>query len=294
MTIVVSVKVHDGLVLASDSASTLTERLASGEEKTLNVWNHQNKVFNLYKGLSIGGITFGHGAIGHSSISTLAKDFRALLCSGEGWRIEPAAYTMQDVAEKARRFIFEENFLPTYGDEPVKPGVLGFWVGGYSAGQALAELWDISIRNGECPAPQLLRAGPDAGLNWGGDPEAVTRIVHGHSETLPAALLSVGAPPEQLDAVMEVIRTHALVDLVWAPMPIQDAIDLAHFLVSTAIAFARFRPGAETIGGPIEIAAITKHEGFKWVKRKHYFGIELNRDSYPAFSNEEAHHGTAA
>ena len=27
---------------------------------------------------------------------------------------------------------------------------------------------------------------------------------------------------------------------------------------------------------PIEIAAITKHEGFKWIMRKHYFDVRLN------------------
>ena len=30
------------------------------------------------------------------------------------------------------------------------------------------------------------------------------------------------------------------------------------------------------IRGPIEVAAVTKHEGFKWVKRKHYYDVTLN------------------
>lgn len=154
-----------------------------------------------------------------------------------------------------------------------------FWVAGYSAGAPLAELWDVGIRDGACPEPTQLSQDDAAGLNWGGDPEAVTRIVHGHSENLSAALLSMGLEVDKLAGVVETVRSHAKVELVTAPMPIQDAIDLAHFLVSTAIAFARFRPGAETVGGPIEIAAITKHEGFKWVKRKHYFGTELNHDT---------------
>jgi hypothetical protein len=59
-------------------------------------------------------------------------------------------------------------------------------------------------------------------------------------------------------------------------MPIQDAIDLAHFLVDATIQFVRFSPGSPTVGGPIEIATITKHEGFKWVARKHYFESRLN------------------
>ncbi len=66
------------------------------------------------------------------------------------------------------------------------------------------------------------------------------------------------------------------VPLVEAPMPIQDAIDLAEFLVHTTVGFTRFKRGAPTVGGPIESAAITKHEGFKWVRRKHYFDRSLN------------------
>ena len=64
--------------------------------------------------------------------------------------------------------------------------------------------------------------------------------------------------------------------IVFAPMPIQDAIDLAEFLVHSAIMFSRFNPRAQIVGGPIEIAAITKHEGFKWIKRKHYYDEKLN------------------
>ena len=61
------------------------------------------------------------------------------------------------------------------------------------------------------------------------------------------------------------------------PMPIQDAIDLAEFLVDLTTRYVRFKPGLPTVGGPIEIAAITKHEGFKWIQRKHYFSTKLNR-----------------
>jgi hypothetical protein len=60
-------------------------------------------------------------------------------------------------------------------------------------------------------------------------------------------------------------------------MPIHDAVDLARFLVQTTIGFVKFsvsRP--KTVGGPIEIATITKHEGFKWIERRHFFPLEDN------------------
>jgi len=66
--------------------------------------------------------------------------------------------------------------------------------------------------------------------------------------------------------------------MVFAPMPIQDAIDLARFFVHTAIMFSRFIPGPNVVGGPIEIAAITKHESFKWISRKHYYDKPLNKE----------------
>jgi hypothetical protein len=46
-------------------------------------------------------------------------------------------------------------------------------------------------------------------------------------------------------------------------MPIQDAVNLARFLVEATISFVKFsvaRP--KTVGGPIGIAAITKHGAF--------------------------------
>jgi hypothetical protein len=64
--------------------------------------------------------------------------------------------------------------------------------------------------------------------------------------------------------------------LIEPPMPIQDSIDLAEFLVHTSVMFTRFKRGAATVGGPVESAAITKLEGFKWVRRKHYFDEKLN------------------
>jgi hypothetical protein len=33
---------------------------------------------------------------------------------------------------------------------------------------------------------------------------------------------------------------------------------------------------AETVGGPIDVAVLSKGDGFIWIKRKHYFKPELN------------------
>ena len=64
--------------------------------------------------------------------------------------------------------------------------------------------------------------------------------------------------------------------VVPAPIVIDEAIDLTEFLVDLTIKHSRFAPGAPTVGGPIEIAAISKHEGFRWIQRKYYYSRDLN------------------
>jgi hypothetical protein len=78
LTIAIFLKVNEGLVLASDSASTIIAQDPEGQQGVVSTYNNANKEFNLKKGLSIGVITWGADAIGATSLSTLIKDSRRL------------------------------------------------------------------------------------------------------------------------------------------------------------------------------------------------------------------------
>ena len=147
---------------------------------------------------------------------------------------------------------------------------------GYSADHPLAEEWKMDIINGECKGPYRIRGPEEIGITWNGEPEAITRLYFGFGTGLPNVLKEYGLKDEDIKGITKLCRKKLTVPMVTPPMPIQDAIELAEFLVETTVYFSKFAPGAPTVGGPIEIAAITKHEGFKWVKRKHYFDIKLN------------------
>jgi hypothetical protein len=67
MTVLVSIKINDGVVMAADSASSF----ASGM-----VYRHADKIVNLRQGLPIGVMVTGAGGIGNESIDTLLKDLR--------------------------------------------------------------------------------------------------------------------------------------------------------------------------------------------------------------------------
>lgn len=61
-----------------------------------------------------------------------------------------------------------------------------------------------------------------------------------------------------------------------ALMPKQDLIELAEALVSITAIERKASDDAGTVGGPIDVALITRSEGFVWIKRKHHFSAELN------------------
>ena len=63
MTIAISIKVNDGVVLAADSASTMYGKDAQGNTGIFNVYDNANKVANLHKDIPVGIITWGTGSI---------------------------------------------------------------------------------------------------------------------------------------------------------------------------------------------------------------------------------------
>ena len=112
-------------------------------------------------------------------------------------------------------------------------------------------------------------------MTWNGSPEAITRLLFGTSTLTRTVLANVGLADQAL-LIMEAMQSQQVAPLIQAAMPIEDAADLAEYLVDTTVRFVRFMPGADTVGGPIEVAAITKHEGCKWLRRKHYYSRDLN------------------
>lgn len=263
------------MVFAADSASTLEGRKANGETVVLNVYRHGDKIFNLFKGLPVVAMTCGMGHIGDRAISSLAKDLRQrLLTGGKGWAIKANAFTIEEIADRARRFFYEERYR-NLNPSPPAPHLFEFWIGGYSSGSEVHDLRKLTISHEGCKLEQLDAEG-SCGIRWGGQPEAITRLVKGFSPGLGDALIANGMQPQDASKIDLFAKTQFEVNLAQPSMPVQDAIDLADFLVETTKGFFRFKLGADTVGGDSDIAVVTRHEGFKWIKRKHYYSPHLN------------------
>ena len=59
-------------------------------------------------------------------------------------------------------------------------------------------------------------------------------------------------------------------------MPNQELATLAESLVDLTSLKRRMSAERETVGGEVDVAIISKSEGFVWIKRKHYFPPNLN------------------
>lgn len=59
-------------------------------------------------------------------------------------------------------------------------------------------------------------------------------------------------------------------------LPKQDLAYMAESLVNLTAFKRKVSDETETVGGPIDVAVISKADGFIWVKRKHYFDKDLN------------------
>ena len=59
-------------------------------------------------------------------------------------------------------------------------------------------------------------------------------------------------------------------------MPIGELATVAEVFVNLTQIQQRISLETETVGGPIDVAVISKGDGFVWIKRKHYFDREYN------------------
>ena len=59
-------------------------------------------------------------------------------------------------------------------------------------------------------------------------------------------------------------------------LPKEEMASMAEALVNLAAIRRRVSTEEETVGGPIDVAIISKGDGFIWIRRKHYFDIRFN------------------
>ena len=253
MSIVVSVKVQDGVVLASDSCVHHRGRAYFNAEKTICP----------IRGLPIG--VAGDGAIGLTSVANHLREYGNLaLARGGPWRLSKSHYTVGGIASDIHRYLGE---VVKVEDDPAQTSLT---LVGYSANRALPETWRLVLDGETVNEPELIWGEREYGVTWDGERECLDRMLCGTPSGLVGVATDHGLEPDAAEALSQKVAAECGADLVTPGMPLQDALELARFLCETTITFMGFAmPGeAQTVGGPVDIAAITRHDGFRWVQRK--------------------------
>lgn len=117
------------------------------------------------------------------------------------------------------------------------------------------------------------------------------------SGALDSLLSKIGARDSALESEIRVSLQPGLADMLkrlfagwrlmrqqlWGPvlsmvaaLPKDELGAVAEALVNLTKFRRRVTPVSESVGGPIDVALITKGDGFVWIKRKHYFPADLN------------------
>lgn len=81
------------------------------------------------------------------------------------------------------------------------------------------------------------------------------------------------------EPVMDVLRT----------APKETLAEVAESLVSITSLRQRVSGELETVSGPVDVALISRGEGFIWIKRKHYFDTKLNPHYTTTYFREGSH-----
>ena len=81
-------------------------------------------------------------------------------------------------------------------------------------------------------------------------------------------------------------NSQPIIDMVGV-LPKDELAAMAESLVNLTVFKRKVSKAVETVGGPIDVAVISKGDGFIWVKRKHYFKPELNQHFFSNYFGEE-------
>ncbi len=255
MTINVSVRVANGIVMASDSlASTMLDASVNVNVPSIpcqkcgedtgggvaqvpisgipgNSTPLANKLF--YIG-NFGAAFFGSAFVNSRSLWNHVMVFvTTQYKSGQSLsQVADALAAMLEAAVKAD---------PSCSKHPPGTVIVGFQLSGYDE-------TDI-----DCGRTVMVEIPVGAGIN--------KRVDYNHDITVTGQL-------EVVNRLFAPIQNGANLKPSFPRMEMLDAVDYARFLVQTSIDYQRFADRAPTVGGPIEIAFITKWAGFRWVERK--------------------------
>jgi hypothetical protein len=262
MSIVVSVKVFDGLVLGADSQTQVFVPGPSGVMGSfVKAYGNARKLFPLAK-LPIAVLTYGVGNLGKKSLEGVLLQFSDTILDEGILSVENVATRLFEYVRQGHEAAFQA--IPA-GQRPV----LGLLVAGFANDPAqpvgknhICEEWEFVLPQDN--APRRVRSADDFGAAWRGAPVWFSRLFFGIDARLTAQVKAAGAP----ENIVEQLSKGMQMPIIFESMPLQDAVDFAEFVLNVTIGASRFEVGVPICAAPLDIAIIKRETGFRWIRRK--------------------------
>ncbi len=121
--------------------------------------------------------------------------------------------------------------------------------------------------------------------------DSVTKLDSTERERLKNKLIKVGSDiledfMKEMKGYRDKNHVSPIINAVSA-LPKDELAAMAESLVNLTSFKRKISMEAETVGGPIDVAVISKGDGFVWIKRKHYFKAELNPYFFASYYRED-------
>ncbi len=249
MSICVSVKARDGVVLGTDSMAQVWMRDPSGQVGVAKTYSNARKLFQLGD-LPVGVMSYGAANVGDRSIEGLLREFPV-----------KRARSIRTTADNLLEFVetvYSDAFKAAPDEQ--KP-VVGFFVAGYSPNRRFPEEWEFVLPRDD--KVKEVRPKGLFGASWRGDTLPFTRLYFGFDPRMRQLLEEMSVSEDVRRAVFDENRFKTVIP--YNAMPVQDAINFADFVLRTTIGYVSFQAGVPTCGGPLQVAVILPETGFQWV-----------------------------
>jgi hypothetical protein len=269
VTLAVVFKGPEGIVLAADSRVTLTVPVPGGMipgTKTPGVmaafFDNATKMLSIQGQPYVGIVTSGVGAIGQREPRTAhgyVPEFEAQLA-----RECPERTNIVDIATELGKF---------YQDQWAKAGMpktaglsMQFLVAGFDPGAPYGRVFKIVVPDAPAPVEQVAN---DFGITVDGQNELVGRLLHGADpRAAQIAKDSLSLDDSQVKELDQKWREGLSLPIPFQFLPLQDCVDLCAFLVNMTSAVQSWTTGLRGVGGDVDVATITRTEGFRAIKQK--------------------------
>jgi hypothetical protein len=265
MTLNISLRVPDGIVLASDSLATVAQSI----NQKINVKGQCDKCGGV---IEIKDVQTPSLSVPASTWPYAQKLFpmpRKFGLTTYGWAFVNARSMYNHVLQLTSDLLADESQEFTFDYVSTK-------IGEYFHGQLKSQLSKTGIQIDLQPDNwfpfgfQFVGFSKDAA----GEPIARSRMIKIGKNVASDTFEGIGC---------SVTGDGSVVQKLWPGggnaganfqvFSLQDAIDYARFLISTTSQYQRFSGNLPTVGGEIDVALVTSYRGFRWISQKALYQV---------------------